>query len=324
MDVVVASSRAAPAPGSPGGRRACTRARASVTASPSAGAPTSRSRCRRASTRNAVTMIRLMPVEYSYTFPSGQCPASSARVTIDARWNGHPVIAATTPMSDSQRRRNTVCSTNARKRHQVGHHRDPEQRQRQRGPVHPAAKYRVFSPSGRGSVSRSWGRRGGRAAARGGDGGRRLRRELASDSAAGVRRPHTPRRAPPPTLPLPPSDRPPGRRPSRCQEPKGTGRALRGDVSDESASHRYRDGVVKPPGAAGGWGTPCRGEFRRRPQGEARRTPRTCLSRRRGVPRPPASPEAASAPPPHDAGDGPERGSAGDRRAKPGGRRGHV
>jgi hypothetical protein len=60
-------------------------------------------------------MIRLMPVEYSYMFPSGQCPASSARVTIDARWKGHPVIAATTPTSESARLRNAMWRMKARK-----------------------------------------------------------------------------------------------------------------------------------------------------------------------------------------------------------------
>jgi hypothetical protein len=60
-------------------------------------------------------MIRLIPVEYSYMFPSGQCPASSARATIDPAWNGHPVIAATTPTSERARRPKAMWRMKARK-----------------------------------------------------------------------------------------------------------------------------------------------------------------------------------------------------------------
>ena len=60
-----------------------------------------------------VTITNAIPVEYSYMLPSGQWPASSARVKIDAKWIGQPMRTRAIPMSPRIRLRNARWSTKA-------------------------------------------------------------------------------------------------------------------------------------------------------------------------------------------------------------------
>src|SRR4029077_521439 len=62
---------------------------------------------------HTVTTTNAIPVEYSYMLPSGQCPASNARVKIDAKCRGQPIRTRATPMSPRTRLRKARWSTKA-------------------------------------------------------------------------------------------------------------------------------------------------------------------------------------------------------------------
>ena len=78
-----------------------------------AGSPIRRIFARTMSRTQTVTMTNAIPVEYSYMLPSGQWPASSARVKIDAKWIGQPMRTRAIPISPRIRLRNARWSTNA-------------------------------------------------------------------------------------------------------------------------------------------------------------------------------------------------------------------
>ena len=77
-----------------------------------AGMPIRRMRVRTISTAHTVTTMNEMPVEYSYMLPSGQCPASNARVKIEAACSGQPSSTSASAVSPSHRRRSARKSTN--------------------------------------------------------------------------------------------------------------------------------------------------------------------------------------------------------------------
>ena len=54
---------------------------------------------------HTVTITKAMPVEYSYMFPSGQWPASSARVQIEAKCKGQPISTSALPLTPRKRLR---------------------------------------------------------------------------------------------------------------------------------------------------------------------------------------------------------------------------
>src|SRR5580700_4832656 len=78
-----------------------------------AGSPMRRILARTMRMTQTVTITNAIPVEYSYILPSGQWPASSARVKIEAKWIGQPMRTRAIPMSPRMRFRNARWSTKA-------------------------------------------------------------------------------------------------------------------------------------------------------------------------------------------------------------------
>ena len=81
-------------------------------------------------------MTNAIPVEYSYMLPSGQWPASSARVKIDAKWIGQPISTRAMPTSPSQPLAERQVEHERHHRERVCADSYPEENQGRRGARH--------------------------------------------------------------------------------------------------------------------------------------------------------------------------------------------